>query len=107
MAVRRGWLPEFRPITAGLPVIPEVGSPSAAVSDASLALISAFQRDFRRVALYFNLRAKGLRCVDETLENITRSRARRRRGQAACVEEFVVGVRLMNIGLAPAHVVQN
>jgi hypothetical protein len=37
-----------------------LGPLSVGVSDPSLALISGFQLDFRRVALYFNRRAKGL-----------------------------------------------
>jgi hypothetical protein len=37
-----------------------LGPPSVGVSDARFALIFGFQFDFRRVALYFNRRAKGL-----------------------------------------------
>jgi len=69
-------------------------------------LIPGSQLDFRSVALYLDLRAKGLRGISQALENITSSRACYQRGQAARVKELVVSVFVVNIGLALAHVVQ-
>src|SRR5579863_1987238 len=82
-------------------------TPSVGASDARFRLISGFQLDFRHVALYFNRRTKGLRRVGQALENITRSRTRRRRRQAARIDELVVGVLVVHIGLALAYVVQD
>src|SRR6478672_11017054 len=73
---------------------------------ARFVLIFCFQLDLRRVALYFKDRAKGLGRVGQSLQNIAGSGTRRRRGQAAGVEELVVGVLVVNVGLALAEVVQ-
>src|SRR5215472_3490696 len=66
-----------------------------------------FQLDLRSVAGYLKFRVKRLRQVGQALKNVTCLRTSRRRGQAARIEKFVVGVCVMNIGLAFAHVVHH
>src|SRR5260370_813390 len=65
-------------------------------------LWGGFHLVFRGVPLYSKLRPKGFGQVGETVKNIPGWRARRRRRQAARLEELVVGVLVVDIGLALA-----
>src|SRR6516165_4318777 len=71
----------------------------------AIELIPAFELDLRHIALYLEHCSEGSRQIGQPREDVVRLLAGRRRRQATCLQEEVIGVLVPSVGLTLANLV--